>query len=387
MSAASPDPSDSPDPGGAAPRPRADPGRADGGGHHPGGLGRLEDELAELDAERPPRLTRGRVIAGLVSAALVIALLGWALPWATGTSWGDIAGTLVSLPAWAVPSVVMLGAGALLLEAVTVRVALPGSRWSGVLLAHPAAGATSLAIPGGGILGLGLMGWILRRSGLALPVILTGIIAASLAEMVLTSVLIPLLGLGAYAISPMLSPVGVALPGAVWAAVVAVLGAVIALALTLVLLRRGVLSALLDQFSTQLPEGVAPVILAQRDVLVEMLRRRWVPLLAPTLGARVLQWVALVLAIQAVGAEVPWLLTVAIFALGRVLSLVPLTPGGAGVTETVGAAALVALGVVAADAAAAMLLLMVTMLLVPLLAGALTTVLTLTLAPDRRSAA
>ena len=64
-------------------------------------------------------------------------------------------------------------------------------------------------------------------------------------------------------------------------------------------------------------------------------------------------------------------LTLAVFALGRVLSLVPLTPGGAGITETVGAAALVALGVSAADAAGAMLLLMVTMLLVPLLLGAL----------------
>src|SRR5699024_11633329 len=76
-------------------------------------------------------------------------------------------------------------------------------------------------------------------------------------------------------------------------------------------------------------------------------------LLLPTMAARLLQWVALVVAIEAVGAQVPLLLTVAIFALGRVLSLVPLTPGGAGITETVGAAALVALGVGAEASASA----------------------------------
>ncbi|ATG53286.1 hypothetical protein CFK38_14980 [Brachybacterium vulturis] len=314
----------------------------------------------------------------------MIALLGWVLPWATGASWAGITGTLLALPGWAVPAMVLLGLCTLLLEAVTVRAALPGARWSPVLLAHPAAGATALAIPGGSVIGLGLMGWILRRSGLVLPVILTGIVAASLVEMVVTSVLIPLLGLAAYALSPVLAPVEVSLPGALWAALLAVLGAVLALVLTLVMLRRSVLSALLGQLGELVPEHVAGAILTQRDVLVEMLRHRWPALVAPTLGARVLQWVALVLAIEAVGAQVPLLLTVAIFALGRVLSLVPLTPGGAGVTETVGAAALVALGVAAPDAAAAMLLLLVTMLLVPVLTGALTTVVALAFAPDRR---
>ncbi|ASK67204.1 hypothetical protein CFK39_12530 [Brachybacterium avium] len=348
-------------------------------------LDRLPGDLAALDAEQPPRLTRGRLVGGLLSIVLVIGLLGWALPWATGANWGEIAGTLRALPLWAVPVMVLLGAGALLLETVTVRAALPEARWSAVLLAHPTAGAASLAVPGGTVIGLGLMGWILRRSGLVLPVILTGIVAASLVEMVLTSVLIPLLGLAAYALSPVLSTLTITLPGAWWAALLAVLGAVLALALTVVLLRRSVLAALLTHFSALVPEQLAGSILLQRDVLIQMLRRRWPALVAPTLGARVLQWLALVLAIEAVGAEVPWLLTVAIFALGRVLSLVPLTPGGAGVTETIGAAVLVALGVAAADAAAAMLLLLVTMLLVPLISGALTTAIALALLPDRRS--
>lgn len=376
MSAAPPGSPDASDP-------RAVPLGAHGAAPTPHDPGWLAQELSEFDAERPPRLTPGRLVAGSLSGVLVIALLAWALPWATGASWTQIGGSLSSLPLWALPTMVALGVGALALESFTVRAALPGSRWSSALLGHAASSATALAIPGGSVLGLGLMGWILRRSGLALPLIFTGIVAASLVEMVITSVLIPLLGLASYALSSLMSPTGVTLPGALWAALLALLGAVLALALTAVALRRQVLAKILAQFGHSLPEHIAREILTQRDALVQMLRRRSLQLVAPTIAARVLQWIALVAAIEAVGATVPLALTVAIFALGRVLALVPLTPGGAGVSEAVGAAALVALGAGAADSAAAMLLLLVTMLLVPLLCGALAAVAALSLAPDR----
>ena len=182
--------------------------RPEQAGAAPSGEDWLAEEMADLDAERPPRATAGKVVAQLVSALLVIALLAWALPWATGASWGEIAGAFSSLPLWAVPAMALLGVGALLLESLTVRAALPGSRWSPALQGHAASSATALAVPGGSILGLTLMGWILRRAGLALPVILTGIMAASLVEMALTSVLIPVIGLGAYALSSSLAPAG-----------------------------------------------------------------------------------------------------------------------------------------------------------------------------------
>src|SRR5699024_4150494 len=80
-----------------------------------------------------------------------------------------------------------------------------GARYRTALQGHAASAALALAVPGGGMMGMYLLGWILRRTGLAIPVILTGIIAASLVEMLVTSVLIPLVGLGAYALSS-LSP-------------------------------------------------------------------------------------------------------------------------------------------------------------------------------------
>lgn len=330
---------------------------------------------ADVDLDVRPRIPLGKIVTGALSLLLVAVVLALALPWASGASWSQILTTLAATPAWALPAVTLLGLGAIALEALTVRTAVAGSRYTSALLGHTASSGLGLALPGGSVLGLGLLGWIMRRAGLAVPVILTGIIAASLVEMVITSLLVPLVGLGAYAAGSATGLAGVSLPGAITAAVIALLGAVIALALLTILLRRPVLARIITRLGDLVPERIATTVFVQRDALVTMLRRRPIALLAPTCAARILQWAALLLAIRAVGAEVPLLLTVAVFALGRLIALVPITPGGAGISETVGAAALVALGVGAADAAAAMLLMLVTSLVVPLLAGTVSTVM------------
>src|SRR5690606_7892199 len=168
-------------------------------------------------------------LAAAASGLLVIALLVWGLPWATGASWGEIVASLAALPWWSVPAMLVLGAGALLLEAMTVRAAVPGSRPSPVLQGHIASQGAAPALPGGSVLGLGLLAWVLRRSGIALPVVLTGILAASLVEMAITSVLVPLLGAGSYLLGSALTPAGTLASGWLWAAAVAAAGAVIAL--------------------------------------------------------------------------------------------------------------------------------------------------------------
>ncbi len=332
-------------------------------------LSLLPADLAELGTAPPTAPSTGRIVLAAGSMLLVLTLLAWALPWASGASWAEILERLGSLPPWAVPAAALLGAGALLLETQTVRAALPGARLGPALQGHAASQAIALGVPGGTMIGMGAMAWILRRSGLALPLIITGLLLASLVEMVVTSVLVPVLGLASYALSSALGTAPVELPGTVWAALVALLGTLLALGAVAVVLRRDALAWILIALRTGIPQETGLVILRQRDALVGLLRRRPLALLLPTAAARVLQWLALVLAVKAVGAEVPLLLTVAIFALGRLLALVPLTPGGAGITESVGAAALVGLGVAPAEAAAAMLVLLVTMLIVPLLAG------------------
>jgi len=103
-----------------------------------------------VDVEQPPRLTPSRLVGAALSLLLVVALLIWALPWATGASWAGILASLSSLPAWALPAVLVLGAAAIGLEAVTVTVAVRGARYRTALQGHAASAALALAVPGGG---------------------------------------------------------------------------------------------------------------------------------------------------------------------------------------------------------------------------------------------
>ena len=227
----------------------------------------LPEFTAGIDTDGPPRISPGRLVVAALSAGLVVALLGWGLPWATGASWPQILDTLTSVHPAALLALLGLGLGAVALEALTVRAAVPHGRYLPALQAHSVSSGMSLALPGGSLLGLAALAWILRRSGLAIPVIITGVLAASLVEMAITSVLLPLVGLGAYVVSAQLAPIDVELPHALWAALLALLGAVLALALTALGLRRGLLTGLLEQGRDLLPEGTAEQVLAQRDAL------------------------------------------------------------------------------------------------------------------------
>ncbi|MGY5763991.1 lysylphosphatidylglycerol synthase domain-containing protein [Brachybacterium sp. DNPG3] len=328
----------------------------------------------EIDVETPPRIGSRRLLTAAGSLLLVAVLLGLVLPWATGATWPGILASLAAMPAWAVPAVALLGVGAVLLEAMTVRTAVRGARYPSALAGHAASSALGMVIPGGSLLGPLLLGWMLRRTGIAVAAIVTGILTASLVETVVSTVLVPVVGLLAYALAGPTGTEAIDLPGAIWAVLVALVVGGIALALAAVLLRRGPLTAFLGQLGPLAPStlGGRPlvdVVLAERDALVERLRTRTAGLLLPTILARALQCAALALAVRATGADVPLLLVIAVFALGRVLALLPLTPGGVGIAETAGAAALIALGAGAEAAASAMLLAAVATLVVPLVLG------------------
>lgn len=366
----------------------------------------------QVDLERSPRLGTGRIFAAAVSAVLMAALLGWGLPLVTGASWSGILETVRSAPAWTLPAMILLGAAALALEALTVRTAVRGSRYPDALQGHAAATATSLAIPGGGVIGTLLLGVALRRSGLAMRPILTGVVTASLVELAVSTAGIPLLGLAAYGLAALLGMGTITLPGGIGAAVVAVLLALLSVGALAMLLRRSVLEGVLEQSAQVIglePPSTSPIgleppsaspqderddqgrgasplaaILQERDELVGLLRRRPLALIGPTALARALQLLALALAIQAAGASVPLLLVVAIFALGRVLAMVPLTPGGTGIAEAVGAAALIGLGVAAESAASAVLLLAIATVVMPLVLGAAGVLLTVLRRGGRR---
>jgi uncharacterized membrane protein YbhN (UPF0104 family) len=288
-------------------------------------------------------ISPGRWVLTALSLVLVLALLAWGLPRLLDTRWADIVTTLADLPAWLIPAAVLLGLGALYCEAVTLRAATPGSSMPTAIAAQ------------------------LRARGAAIRTVWAAIIAFSFVDLAVGGILIPILGILSYA----LLALGNDLPGGGWAVVVAALGIAVSILALALVLRRKTFVSLLGRAERSIPGGAGhlPRIMAMRDRVVARLRSRTFLLFGPMLAARLLQWAVLLLATHAVGADVPVLALAGIFLVGRTLALVPVTPGGSGITEAVVALLLVSLGAGAAPAASAALVLSIATLVVPIVAG------------------
>jgi len=114
---------------------------------------------------------------------------------------------------------------------------------------------------------------------------------------------------------------------------------------------------------------------AFRAEAITLLRGRWHWLTASTLVSHLSLFLVLLLALRHVGvseSEVSWVEALAAFALVRLLSAFPLTPGGLGVVELGLAAALVLAGGEKAPVVAAVLVFRVLTFLLPIPIGALT---------------
>jgi uncharacterized protein (TIRG00374 family) len=112
-----------------------------------------------------------------------------------------------------------------------------------------------------------------------------------------------------------------------------------------------------------------------RALAVRLLRARWHWLTAATVVSHLSLFLVLLLALRHVGvseSEVSWVEALAAFALVRLLSAFPITPGGLGVVELGLAAALVLAGGDRAQVVAAVLVFRLLTFLLPVPIGAVT---------------
>ncbi len=96
-------------------------------------------------------------------------------------------------------------------------------------------------------------------------------------------------------------------------------------------------------------------LLFERDLIRTTLGTRWFRALLLAVGAPVLDYVALLLALVAVGAKIYPSMVLLAYVVGAVAGMIPLTPGGLGFVEAGLAGTLVLAGVSAADSALAIL--------------------------------
>ena len=323
------------------------------------------------------RRSRRAVLRSALGIAIVAAVYVEVVP--RIASYGSVAKQLgtVSAP-WAVG---LAAAAALdvLTTAFPWRALLPQLSWLGALGFTQASTALTLVLPGGAPLGMALSFGLLRRLRVAagaagFAVALTGIWSQ---VMIL---LYPLVGAVLVLGSGNLSPSSLSIAGASGAA-----AAVIALLAVAALRSRRAALKLGDaagrvgaRFARLLrrspPAWSGEALVRVREERLDDLRRRWPVLTAATLGNQLTAYLIFELSLRAVGISVGTLSPSESFlawAIGRVISSLPLTPGGVGFVELGMIGTLVGFGAPHAHIVAAVLLYRALVIVPTLVVGAL----------------
>ncbi|GAB3589237.1 lysylphosphatidylglycerol synthase domain-containing protein [Angustibacter peucedani] len=285
-------------------------------------------------------------------------LLLLAVPSASGATWSAVGHELhaLDLP-WLAALVAVWWAG-LWAHSAVLTASLPGLSSRRAIGLNLAGSAIGNAVPLGGALSLGLTSTMVRSWGFA-PGALGAFLTVSTACNLLARVAVGAAGLAWAA---------VALPGVTGARSVSWLTVV-----TVTLLGIGVLAAARERLAARCAASVARVVarvrpgrgrdpraaavaaVRLRRQVIRTVARSWHRLSLGMVGYLFLLAVLLWCSLRALGAPLPWTAVLAAVALERLVTAVPITPGGAGVAELVLTSCLALAGAAAADAAAAAL--------------------------------
>lgn len=270
-------------------------------------------------------------------------------------------------------------------------VALPGLRFRQALPFTQASTAVTFAVPGGGLVGMAgsfalLRSWGFARRDVARAVTLTGVWNQ------LSNLLLPVVAIFLLSAEEETDAALVTL-----AFVGAVIFGVVVLALALVLWRvelarsigdlaASVATRLLRLVGRRAVSWSGASFARFRDETVGLLRRRWPLLTLAALAGNLAVFAVLLGSARSVGigaSELTWIELFAGWSVGRVLGLIPVTPGGLGVVELGLIGSLVGFGGDSAQVVAATLLYRVLTIAPTLVLGGLTMLVWRRLRPDR----
>jgi uncharacterized membrane protein YbhN (UPF0104 family) len=290
---------------------------------------------------RTTRRTR-RTITSALTGALTIALVAL-LPGAVGTSWATVGVLLgrLSLPGIALLAVVWIAG--LWAHSFVLAASLPGLTKRRGLTLSLTGSAVANVLPLGGAVGTGLNFAMTRRWGFS-PAAFGGFLAA-------TTLINVVAKLGVVAVALALTPIAntaTALPvGRTSLLLVPVVAALAAVGWFLTSeaaasrAGRGLDRAIgVIRKRTQL-ERTLPAL---RKSVLGVFRGGWRPMTGGMLTYLLLQLTLLWLCFQLLGTSLSLPVLITGLAVERLLTLIPITPGGAGVVEVGTTAALVAMG-------------------------------------------
>ena len=244
------------------------------------------------------------------------------------------------------------------------RLVLRTSAWRPVITSQLAGNAASRLVPGGAAAGTAVQYRLLRSAGIDPDTATSGMTAAGLLQLAATLALPAVALPGALLGGP--APEGLLRVAVAGGALFAVLFVLVAAALADDHLLSW-LGRLVDTIRRRLPitgrrrgtapsRPLAPRLLIERDALLEGLDQRWSRATALAVSRVVFDYLSLLTAIAAFGAEGRLSLVLLAYASAAILGMVPLTPGGLGFVEAGLTGTLTLAGVPASEAVGVALL-------------------------------
>jgi uncharacterized membrane protein YbhN (UPF0104 family) len=298
------------------------------------------------------RRTVTSVLTGCATAALVVLL-----PRAVGTSWASVGGVLAAVSAPGIVALAVVWIAGLWSHTFVLAASLPGLTKRRGLTLSLTGSAVANVLPLGGAAGTGLNFAMTRRWGFS-PAAFGGFLAV-------TTLINVVAKLGVVAVALTLTPVlhstavlSVGRTGLLLVPVLAAVGLVVwvlASGTAATAVGRG-LDRTFRSRVLRRSSALASSLPELRRSILRVFRTGWVPMTAGMVGYLLLQLVLLWLCFRVLGIPIGVPVLVTGLAVERLLTLIPITPGGVGVVEVGTSAALVALGGDPAGVAAGLLL-------------------------------
>jgi uncharacterized membrane protein YbhN (UPF0104 family) len=300
----------------------------------------MSSTRTEPSPAREGRPRRGRkIVRTAASAILIAATFGFAIP--RIASYRSVWAT-IHMMTWPHLLIVVAAAAASMISYwVTIRAVLPQLKWRQAATVNLGSNAVANTLPAGGALAMGvswamLSSWGLATADFVLYTLVTGI------WNVFTLLGMPVIALlvMATATRPDAVLISAAATGlAVLVAMVAGLGLLLhseAFALRAGRALQRLLAVVSRLARRPAPASAAGSLSTFRDRAGALIAARGWRITAATVANYLILWLVLLACLRGTGlsqAQVPWQTSLAAFAFIRLLTALPLTPGGLGVTE------------------------------------------------------
>lgn len=333
---------------------------------------------ASPDGPRRKSSRLRRWLSAVISLAIVIGIFWFFLPQFADIS--QVWSTIRAMTAGEVALLAVAAAWNLLTYCFVLLVATPGLTLGQAFVITQSSTAVSNTLPAGSVVGIGTTSamyysWGFSASRITVSVLLCGL-WSNFVKLGLPVFALALLALQG---DPGLARVIAALLGfAGLAAVVIVLGLILRsedFARRAGLTGQRWVSAVLRRFGRPPVTGWDKATTKFRARTILLLRRRWHWLTLATLVSHLSLFAVLLLSLRAVGVsddQVTWVEALAIFAFARLVTAIPITPGGLGIVELALIAGLVAAGGSADQVTAGVLVYRVLTYVLPIPLGLLT---------------